>query len=91
MTIDAEKKVELFTRVLYAFCVLQFVFFAIFTSTVTYLDKKLVLTLSAVFGLVLASFVRQSHHAYMLKESSKPLDEGVFNAPPQDDQGSKRG
>ncbi len=59
----------------YAICVIQFIGVFIYTATTPAVDKKLLLTLSAVGGLVISSAVRQMHHAYKLEDSTKPLDE----------------
>ena len=79
---DAMKK---FVTAIYAFCAAQFIFVFILTLILKYLDKKLMLMLSAIVGIVLSSVVRQSYHAHLVDESTKPLDEKTLKELSKDD------
>ena len=60
---------------LYIFCGGQFLFVFYLTSVYPELDRKTMLMLSAVIGIILSGVIRRSYQAYLLHESTKPLDE----------------
>ena len=79
---DAMRK---FVIAIYIFCVAQFIFIFILTLIFKYLDKKLLLMLSAIIGIVLSSVVRRSYQAHLVDESTKPLDEKTLKELSKDD------
>ena len=79
---DSLKK---FVRAIYIFCMAQFIFVFILTLIFKHLDKKLLLMLSAIVGIVLSSVVRRSYQAHLVDESTKPLDEKTLKELSKDD------
>lgn len=73
---NAEKAAKVL-RWIYAGCIAQFIAFIILTNVFNFLNQKLLILLSAVFGIVVAHLARNVIWDYIVDRSSKPLDEFV--------------
>jgi len=80
-----------FVQAIYVFCVVQFILVFILTLIFKYLDKKLLLMISAIMGIVLSSVVRRSYYKSLLDRSMKPLDERTMKEYFKDDKADANG
>ncbi len=75
MSASFDDKNKMFIAVAYAFCIVQFILVLVITMVYPHFDKKLMLGLSAILGILISGNVRRIYKQHRFDESMKPLDD----------------